>query len=216
MKKISIIAIILLISILGCKKETSVFEIKGTVLNKQLQEKIGGVKVYLDAKKIEGGVYNNSFTNVASATTTSSGSFKFDIEEGQVSEYRFRLVNNGYFGIEQVTAVDIVHQDDGYSPVFEMIQESFIELNVKNTMPYDTEDEIRYRFIDVETKEKDCCNNDPISGIGYDYEAHHTCSVRSHAWINLTWTITKRGNQSILYDSLYTGDGLTVIYDINY
>ncbi len=216
MKHISIIIIVLLLSVLGCKKEASVFKIKGTVVNKQLQEKISGVRVYIDAKKIEGGVYNNSFTNVASTTTNSSGSFEFDIEESHVSEYRFRLTNNGYFGIEAVTPTDKIHQEEGYSPTFEMIQESFIELNVKNTMPQNTNDEIRYRYTNVEVQEKGCCNNDPISGIGYDYEAHHKCSVRSHAWINLTWTVSKSGNQVLHFDSIYSGDGSTVIYNINY
>lgn len=216
MKHINIIIIILILSTLGCIKEASVYEIKGTVLNKQLQEKIANVKVYLDAKKIENGVYNSSFTNIASATTNSSGSFEFDIEESQVSEYRFRIVNEGYFDIEEVTSVDKIHQEEVYSPTFEMIQESIIELNVKNTMPQGVDDEIRYRYVDVEVTEKNCCNNNPISGIGYDYEAHHSCSVRSHAWINLTWTVTKNSNQAIHFDSLYTGDGSTVIYNINY
>mgnify|MGYP000722363847 CR=1 FL=1 len=35
-----------------------------------------------------------------------------------------------------------------------MIQESIIELNVKNTMPQGVDDEIRYRYINVEVTEK--------------------------------------------------------------
>ena len=166
------IIVILLLSI-GCKKEPTIFTIKGKVVNKQLQENLSGVKVYLDAKKIENGVYNSSFVNIENTVTGGDGSFNIEIKESQVSEYRFRLSETGYFNIEEEVSVDDVHSKGGYNKNFELIQESKIELNVKNTMPQGADDKITYRYTNIEVKCNGCCNNLVIVGEGYDYEAHH-------------------------------------------
>lgn len=200
----------------GCKKEATIFNISGKVINKQLQENLAGVDIYLDAKKIENGVYNNNFVNVASVVSSSDGSFAIELEESKVSEYRFRISEGGYFGIEEIISTDKIESSSGYKRNFELVQKSWIELNVKNTMPQGTDDKITYRYTNIEVKGKDCCNNIVNTGIGFDFEAHHTCSIRSHAWIRLQWTVTKSGTQVINKDSIFSGNGETVTFSINY
>ncbi len=216
MRYLLLIVIITLITIFSCKKEASKYNISGKVVNKQLQNNLSGVKVYLDTKKVENGVYNSNFVNIATTSTASDGSFHIEITEEQVSEYQFRVKETGYFDIEELVSVDKVHNDDGYTKNFELIQQSFIELNVKNTMPQGVDDKITYRYTNVDVNGKGCCNNSPIVGNGYDYVAHHSCSVSSHKWIYLAWTISKGSTQVTKNDSIWTGDGSTVIYNINY
>jgi len=216
MKYINIIIAALLITIMGCDKTPNTYTIEGRVINKQLGDNLSGVKVYLDAKKIENGVYNSSFVNIKSSSTDGSGSFNMDVEESQVSDYRFRVSETGYFSIEEEVSVSKIHSSSGYKRTFELVQQSWIELNVKNTMPQGTDDKIIYRYSNIEESGKNCCNNNVVTGEGFDYESHHKCSVRSHAWIYIFWTVTKSGNQSIHNDSIYSGDGATVIYNINY
>jgi len=215
-KSIYLFIIVSIIISFSCKKEASTFNIQGKVVNKQTQENLGGVTIYLDAKKIENGVYNSSFVNIESTVSNGDGSFLIEHEEATISEYRFRISESGYFPIEELVPTDVIQSNDGYNNTFELIQKSWIELDVKNTMPQGTDDKITYRFSNVEVKGKDCCNNITITGIGYDYEAHHKCSVRSLAWIKIQWTVTKSGNQSLHNDSVYTEVGNTVNYTINY
>ena len=200
----------------SCKKQPSTFNIKGKIINNQTQQNLGGITIHLDAKKIENGVYNSRFVNIESAVSNSDGTFIIEHEEANISEYRFRISEPGYFPIEEIVSIDAIQSSDGYNNTFELIQKSWIELNVKNTMPQGTDDKITYRFTNIEVKEKDCCNNITNTGIGFDYEAYHKCSVRSLAWIKIQWTVTKSGNQSLHKDSVYSEAEKTVNFIINY
>ena len=216
MRYIWVIVLVIIALNIGCKKTPNIYKITGNVKHKSLGESLSGVKVYLDAKQIQNGTYNANFVNIKVTNTDASGGFSMEIEDSQVSDYRFRVSETGYYNIEEEVSVNKVHSTNGYTKNFELVKISWIELNVKNTMPQSVDDKITYRYSNIEVKGRDCCNNNVVTGDGFDYEAHHKCSVRDHAWIYLYWTVTKNGNQSIHNDSIYSGNGETVIYNLNY
>ena len=208
--------LVLVLLVFSCKKETKEFEISGNIISQQKQLPMSGAKVYLDAKKIVNGVYNSSFVNITSTTTNSDGTFDMSVKDDKVSEYRFRASESGYSDFEEIVAVDKLEASGTFSMNIKLTQESWIKLNVKNTMPQGVDDKITYRFTNINVKGKDCCNNDPIEGNGYDYSVQHNCRAQSHAWIYLDWTVSKNGGQVLHDDSIWTGDGITVTYNLNY
>ncbi len=200
----------------NCKKDTKVYKISGNISNKQTGDNINGVKVSLDGKILEGGVYNPSFTNITNAYTNDNGNYTMEIVEQQVSDYRFRISKDGYFDYDESVNVDDLQSSSTFIKNFNMIAESWIELKVKNTTPHDVDDKIIYRYTNIDVSGNECCNNQSITGIGAEYNETHTCKVQSNDWIFLEWTVIKNGGQHVYKDSIYTEPGSTTIYALNY
>ncbi|RLD43272.1 MAG: hypothetical protein DRI86_10270 [Bacteroidetes bacterium] len=208
------ITIVLLFS--NCKKDTKVYTISGNVSNKQTSNNINGVKVSLDAKMIKDGVYNPSFVNLEDAYTDDNGNYSMEINEAQVSDYRFRISKDTYFDYEEIVKVDDLQSSTNFTKNFTMIAESWIELKVKNITPHDNNDKIVYRFTNIDVTGNQCCSNQAITGIGAEYNESNTCRVQSNDWIYLKWTVIKNGGQHVFEDSLFTEPGQTTIYALNY
>jgi len=200
----------------NCKKDTKVYNISGNISNKQTGENINGVKVSLDAKMIKDGVYNPSFVNIVDAYTDDVGNYSMEINEEQVSDYRFRISKDAYFDYEEIVNVDDLQSSSTFTKNFEIIAESWIELKVKNITPHDNNDKIVYHFTNIEVIGNQCCNNQPNTGIGAEYNKTHTCKVQSNDWIFLEWTVIKNGGHHVFDDSLYTEPGQTTKYALNY
>jgi len=214
------ILILLIISVftfsIACNKTPQYYEISGNIKNVNTQEALSGVSVYLDAKKLENGVYNSSFTNISSAQSNSQGNYSIDIEEDKVSEYRFRVSKDGYFEYEEEVSVDELQSSFSFKKDFTLYEEAWIELKVKNTTPQAIDDEINYRFINIAVSGKDCCSNEQIQGIGPAYSVTNLCRAQSDEWIKIEWVVKKNGSQHIYYDSVWTEAGKTVTKSIDY
>ena len=211
--------LILLTTILlfsNCKKDTKVYTISGNISNKQTGENINGVKVSLAAKMIKDGVYNPSFINLKDAYTDNNGNYSMEINEAQVSDYRFQIYKETYFDYEETVKVDDLQSSSTFTKNFTIVKESWIELKVKNTTPHDNDDKIVYRFTNIDVTGNQCCSNQTNTGIGAEYNESHTCKVQSNDWIYLKWTVVKNGGQHVYEDSLFTEPGQTTIYSLNY
>ena len=200
----------------SCNKTPKYYDISGTVKNTTTQEVISDATIYLDAKKLENGVYNSTFTNISSSKSNSAGVYEIGIEEDKVSEYRFRATKEGFFDYEEEVSVDELQASINYKKDFSLYQEAWIELKIKNTSPQGTDDEISYRFINIEVSGKDCCSNESIKGIGPSYSVTQLCRAQSGEWIKIEWVVKKNGNQHIYHDSVWTEAGKTVSKNINY
>ncbi len=214
-KLLILLSITLMIFVASCKKSPKKFTISGVVENTK-GNKLEGVHVYLDAKKIVDGVYNSNYNNLAFVETNSEGKYSFEIEQGNTASYRFRVTKSSYFDIEEIISVDKLEANDSYAKNFELVGEAWINLKVKNTMPQGTDDEIDYRFINIAVSGLDCCNNKTTIGIGAEYSEDRLCRTQSDDWIKLEWVVKKNGGQILHNDSIFTTFGQTIIYDLNY
>lgn len=199
-----------------CKKETKIYSISGTVTGTNSSDKINGVKVSLAAKKLSDGVYNPTFVNLKDAYTDNNGMYSMEINEEQVSEYRFRIDKEDYFEVEEIVSVDKLQASESFTKNFTMMKESWIELKVKNTSPQGTDDKIVYRFKNIKVSGKDCCGNQATTGIGAEYNVTTRCKSQSDEWIQLEWVVYKNGGQILHNDSLFSEPGQTTIYSLNY
>ncbi len=217
MNKLLIFLIIFIISIsIGCNKTPQYYEISGNVKKFISQESISGANIYLDAKKLENGIYNSSFTNINNTQSKTDGTYFMDFEEETVSEYRFRVSKEGFFDYEVEVSVDELQSSFSYKKDFTLYEVAWIELKVKNTTPQAIDDEINYRFINIAVSGKDCCSNEQIQGIGPAYSATNLCRSQSDEWIKIEWVVKKNGSQHIYYDSVWTEANKTVTKSINY
>jgi hypothetical protein len=217
MRKILIIIILTIVTInWSCKKDPKVFTVTGQITKKNTTDKISGARVYLDSKQIIDGVYNSNFNNIAHVETNSNGEYSFEVEQSNTELYRFRISKDSYFEIEENVTVGELEANDTYNKDFVLTGESWINLKVKNTMPQSTDDEIDYRYTNIDVSGLDCCDNETTVGIGAEYSDDRLCRTQSDEWIRLEWVVKKNGGQIYNYDSIFTTFGQTIIYNINY
>jgi hypothetical protein len=206
----------LILTVLGCKKDPKEFGIGGSVVNKKGSTPIAGATIYLDAKKLENGVFNPSFANLTSAVSDANGHYSFDFEEQRISDYRFRVYKDGFFDVEEFVDVDVLQASSSFEKSFQMTQISWIELIVQNTRPQANDDEINYRFVNINVSGQNCCNNQTVIGIGPAYSATTLCKSQSDEWIKISWVVKKNGSQNLYLDSIYATAAQTNTFTISY
>jgi len=200
-KFLTVVFVLLLFA--SCTKNDRSIKVSGNVFDPALNKAVAGATIKLKAAIIESGVYNSNYTEIASTTSDASGNFNMDIAIQKVSGYRFVIIKEDYFDLEEDVNTDDFEKNESYTANFETYPKSSIHLTVQNTSPQGMDDEIKYRYINIESGCKTCCNNNTVTGIGPTYTADNECDVRGEKWIYINWVVTKNGNQHLFSDSIY-------------
>lgn len=207
---------LLFIMITSCKKEVRTFDVGGKVYDPQLGKDVSGVKVVLRGAKVQYGIYNTTYVDLQNTTTSSDGSFQFEVPEETVSGYRFYFSKEGYFDYLLDVPTEDIQDDDGYQSDIYLIPIAYVELSVKNTMPVGSDDKISFRFTNVDVQCKDCWTKETIVGIGPTYSFKRTAKVSGEKELILNWVVKKNGQQHVYSDTIYAKAFQTVSYNINY
>jgi hypothetical protein len=104
MKNLIIIFTILLLA--SCSKKERTINITGKVYDPALQKAVAGAKVVLKAAKVESGVYNPSYVEIASAATGNSGEYSFEVNVENVSGFSIVVNKDNNFGEEEDVTPD--------------------------------------------------------------------------------------------------------------
>jgi len=200
----------------SCKKKAAIYELNGTISDPQLKVKVDNVKVSLKASKIESGVYNPNFVEIQSTKSSSSGSYSFSVEYDNVSAYRLDFNKTNYFDASKEISPEYLQSNSPLSVDINIIPIAEINLSVKNTSPQGTDDQITFRFKNIEVKCKDCWNNEPITGSGPSYNYNATKKLSGEKDVYIEWVVKKKGNQKIYQDTIHTKAFKSVNFNINY
>ena len=211
-----VFVLITIIALSSCAKKERSIKVSGNIYDPALNQAVAGATVKLKAAKIESGVYNSNYTEIEKVTTDASGNFTMDITVQKVSGYRFVVEKDDYFELEEDVNTDDFEKNNNYTANFQIYPKASIRLTVKNTSPQGMDDEIKYRYTNIEGSCKTCCNNNTITGTGPTYSADNECDVRGEKWIYINWVVTKNGNQHLFSDSIHVEAFKKSTYNIDY
>jgi len=211
-----IILAIISLSFVSCEKEVRKFDVSGKVYDPQLKTNVSSAEVVLRGSKVQSGVYNSNYVDLQSTTTSSDGTYMFEVAEETVSGYRFYINKKDYF--DQLIDVETkdLQNNNGYTLNVNLIPIAYLKLSVKNTMPIGADDEIHFRFKNVDIQCKDCWNKGTITGIGPTYSYSRTAQTSGENELIIEWVVKKGGQQHIYSDTIFTKSFQTVDYNINY
>ena len=195
--------ILLIISLVSCTKNERIIKVSGQIFDPALNSVVSGATIKLKAAKVESGVYNSNYTEIATATTDVSGNYTMDVKVEKVSGYRFIVSHEKYFEIEEDVNTADFEKKNEFAANYELFPKSTIHLTVQNTSPQGMDDEIKYRYTNTEIGCKTCCNNNTITGTGPSYSSDKECDVKGEKWIYINWVVSKAGTQHIYSDSIY-------------
>lgn len=202
--------------IIGCNKNERIITVQGNINDPTFNSAGSNVTVILKAAKIESGVYNSNYVQIATSKSDANGNFSFEIPVEKVSGYRIILEKENYFDIEEDITTEIFEKEETYNADYKIFPIGTIRLEIKNTSPQSMDDEIKYKFDNIDQSCKTCCNNNVSTGSGPDFSIISECNARGNKMLKLTWVITKNGNQNIHSDSVWLEAFKTTTYKINY
>ncbi len=208
--------VILLLLLASCAKKDRIITISGNVYDPALKKNIEGAEIKVKAAKVQGGVYNPSYVEIASTRSDPSGNYSVDVKVEKFAGYRFAVSKDQYFDVEKDAGTEEVEAGSTYKADFNIYPVAEINLKVKNTQPQGNDDEIKYRFKNIEAACHSCCNNTTVTGTGPTYSADKTCEVRGEKNIIIEWVVSKKGNQHLYSDTIYTPAFKTTTYKIDY
>jgi len=213
---LSILFVSIMLLSSACKKKVTLYDLNGSIADQQLNIKVSDVKVSLKASKIESGVYNPNYVEIQSTRSNSSGNFVFTVEHDNVAGYRLDFTKKDYFDQSMDIKTEALHVNVPLNVNINFVPIAHIKLSVKNTSPQGTDDQITFRFKNIDVKCKECWNNEPIKGVGPSYTYNETKKVSGEKEILIEWVVKKKGNQNIYQDTIHTKAFTTVNFNINY
>ena len=204
------------LTFVSCEKEVRKFDISGKVYDPQLKKNVSSAEVVLRGSKIQSGIYNSNYIDLQSTSTSSDGSYSFEVPEETVSGYRFYINKKDYFDQLIDVNTEDLQNNNGYTLNVNLIPIAYLKLSVKNTMPIGSDDEIHFRFKNIDVQCKDCWNKGTITGVGPTYTYSRTAQTSGENELIIEWVVKKGGQQHIYSDTIFTKAFQTVDYNINY
>ncbi len=204
------------LTFVSCEKEVRKFDISGKVYDPQLKKNVSSAEVVLRGSKIQSGIYNSNYIDLQSTNTSSDGSYSFEVPEETVSGYRFYINKKDYFDQLIDVKTDDLQNNNGFTLNVNLIPIAYLKLSVKNTMPIGSDDEIHFRFKNIDIQCKDCWNKGTITGVGPTYTYSRTAQTSGENDLIIEWVVKKGGQQHIYSDTIFTKAFQTVDYNINY
>ncbi len=204
------------LTLISCEKDIREFDVSGKVYDPKLKKNVSNAEVVLRASKIKSGIYNSTYVDLQSTNTSSDGTYSFQTPEEIVSGYRFYFNKKDYFDQLIDIETEDLQRNDGFNLNVNLIPIAYVKLTVENTSPVGSEDEIRFRFKNVEVQCKDCWNKEIITGLGPTYYYSRTAQTSGENDLIIEWVVKKGGQQHIYTDTLRTKAFQTINYNINY
>jgi hypothetical protein len=192
--------VILLLSLLvmaGCKKDDDKIMIEGTVTDPAQGIAVEGVEVYLYGKVFDGGMFNPDPSVIGYAVTGADGKFLIKIGQVKASDFEMRLDKPHYFSFTEKLTNNEISSGKTYKPAYSLHPEGWLQLRVQNTNPYSSADLIAYKIESDNPSCSSCCNSNYIQGQGTLYDGITTCRSKGGKDVLIIYNVHKAGNSKI-------------------
>lgn len=190
--------------------------ITGTVVDLSDNSNVGGATVKIYYKPYQNGVFTTSYSYLTSTTTNSSGTYEFDIEKPNTSDFKFVVEKTNYFPIEKVVNPDNLSLEKDNTLNFETDPSATINIHLKNTSPFNSSDFVQFQLNGLNYSCSSCCTNAPLTKTGTTVDTSYTCLRYGGRYLKYQYIETKNGSTSLFNDSIYCGKGATVALDVFY
>lgn len=220
MKFLRNISFLLLVSVffLQCKKNR---EPEPVTFSGNISDNVQGIPVANATVKIKlqqsasNSVFNSGFNTVATTTTDPSGNYSITFSPENPITYKVVVEKNLYYGKEVEISSDIASAGTNTVTNFGIDPIGWFKIHIKNTNPFDADDQILYQNTS-ENGCTSCCNNLAVGLSGMSVDTSFVCQRVSNPIISFSWFITKNGNTTSFSNSISSVIGDTVEYNLNY
>lgn len=222
MKNIKHISFFLLISVLfiQCKKN---HEPEPVIFTGKVTDNVqGGIAVSNATVRLKllqsasNSVFNSGFSTIATTTTDGNGNYSFSVTPENAVTFKIVIEKDFYFGTEKEISADVASPGTTTENNFGINPYGWFRVNIKNTNPFDADDNILYQNTSENNGCSSCCNNLSISLSGMNIDTFFICKKVANPTVSFSWFVTKDAVTNPFTGSVNAIIGDTVIYNLNY
>ncbi len=206
----------LLIFFTSCKKDPKNILISGTVKDPYQNIPVAGAKITLQANGVIQGIYNASFVTLGTITTDALGQFQFEVDESTYDSFRFVIVKDGYYTLQQTVTAATVNSDKPLKTNFDFLSVATILVHIKNISPFDDDDKLITYFQNNPISNFDCCSSSPITYLGMAIDTSFFCKSVGAFDLSLSKSILKNNVQTYETTTVHTLPNDTVEINVFY
>ena len=138
--KHSILALITLLLIVACSKESTNTQVKGFVADATNLNRLAGATVFL--KKQKTSCFSCQGSTIDVTTADNNGNYSFDFEHEKGFTYSLTASHNNYWDI--LPGYFYIDKGEENTKILTMSPKAYLRVFIKNTSPYDGNDVIGY------------------------------------------------------------------------
>ncbi|HNW71093.1 MAG TPA: hypothetical protein PKI01_11865 [Bacteroidales bacterium] len=208
----------ILFLLISCDKDKkNSIHIEGKIFDPNTSEYVEDAEVIIAASKLSsGGIFSSGYEDIASTSTDANGTFIFDFSEDKFAGYQIRVSKPDYFGLIKDIPTSDIQAGITFSPTYNIYPIGYINLKIRNVMPYDTNDLVSYSYTSGYLSGYDCCDNTLIQGHGLFFADTVFCKTHGNQNVAVTYNVTKNGTTHIYTQTKYCSAFDTTYFIIDY
>jgi len=213
-----LICLIILLSSVSCDKDKkNSIHVEGKIYDPNSVSYVDGAEVIIAASKLSsGGIFSSGYEDIASTTTDASGTFIFDFLEDKFAGYQIRVAKPQYFSCIKDVSTSEIQPGITFSPTYNIYPVGYINLKIRNAMPFDTNDFVSYSFTSGYLNGNSCCGNAISQGHGLYFADTIFCKTHGNQDVTVTYNVTKSGSTHVYTQTHYCSAFDTTYFNIDF
>lgn len=194
--------------------KTEYNQLSGTLTDMSTGEPVANAKVEFEITEIISGSFNSAFVPFKEAFTNSEGKFLIEFESRNFVKMRLKFSKDGYHTVNNTFEPQNAESDYVINDIIP--KASFINVRVYNGFPYDPDDVVKIRFLNINPECNVCCGPDFRYFYGAYVDTSFVCKVVGGDYITINYISIHQDQSKIVDSQVYCTPGDTVMYNCYY
>jgi hypothetical protein len=178
--------ILILMTVLSCKKDQIQYTVKGTVKNTVTNEGVNQVKLTFYQTEVNNNALNPNFIYIGTTTTSSNGAYSFTFDRKNIDKFKILVEHNEYYVDETIYSAALLSTEDDVDFSYDLESKSWIEVRLKNNFVQNGE-LLNFHKYNVKEGCEECC---VIGNLAVPYTIPDTtfvCNVVGDTYFKYTY-----------------------------
>jgi len=169
-------------------------------------QSVGGVELELERRVLENGVLNGNYQWVGTGTTNPQGIAVFSFDRVNALDYQLSLISEDWFFRSDFIQPDAFLTSPDVTHTMEVTPRGTIDIRLINANPFDGEDNVQFRTLNVPS-EYATCSNAWESHLGTEVDVERSCDVEADRYLPYRYHVTRNGELTENLDSIWIPRG---------
>ncbi|MGB1031079.1 MAG: hypothetical protein ACPGWM_00630 [Flavobacteriales bacterium] len=209
--------VLIALGLFACKKENDgQLKIEGKISDSRNGTGVSSARVNLNEQVLDGGSFSSAFTQAGTTTTSGGGTFEVQFDRRNAVTYELEVKKEGFFDKVYTINPENVPTTEAYTKNGILTPIATLQMRLVNTNPLNQYDRIRFRNLNANFEDCECCDNEFVVLDGTNVDSVFQCNLHGDYLIKYVWEVTKNDTTSTYIDSLYCPAFMTSELEITY
>jgi hypothetical protein len=198
----------------SCKPEPSgQLQVEVQTVHADLGTGVSNIELFLERRVLDNGILNGNYEPVANSLTDVSGRATLNFQRVNALNYRLTAAGMHWFPwIEEINP-DIFIENEKLSIEQEMMPSALVQIHLVNTNPFQSDDEIEFRTLNIPS-EYPTCSNAWEAHVGLNVDVQRSCFIEADRYLPYIYRIYRNNEWTETIDSLFISQGDSALIHI--